>query len=418
MDINAGNILIILIGIALCFFGIYFKRSAQIMIGFAWGALFAWLVILVISVQGAMNEDSSVIAVFIVLAIGILMAVLSVKLERLLVTIQGVLLSLVITLSIFGSLLGDDGMAAAIIVSLIISAIMGYLLWMYYRYAFICETAIIGSIMINHVWLLGSEELNAFSVILTIIIAAAGIKVQSRWLRKMEGGTPKKRINIEKKINPVTPPPIQKPSVSRLFSNGDVQKAGMASLCTYEKLLVLIPIFVFVINNALNRYAMYMGSEGLYAFLESGWRVRSCLSLLLQGAFAGCIVYFVIYYETKVSAIYQLLYLLGFWGEILPIIQYGQSQVFSGSIQYGSMTLLKYCIPWLIFVGLDRALHSEKMKVIVMTVLSVLWFPAISDWLSYGGGFYVAFDMFYILPWIGNAGTVLGLVWLRKRRKY
>ena len=117
-------------------------------------------------------------------------------------------------------------------------------------------------------------------MILTIIIAAAGIKVQSRWLRKMEGGTPKKRINIEKKINPVTPPPIQKPSVSRLFSNGDVQKAGMASLCTYEKLLVLIPIFVFVINNALNRYAMYMGSEGLYAFLESGWRVRSCLSLL------------------------------------------------------------------------------------------------------------------------------------------
>ena len=103
-------------------------------------------------------------------------------------------MSLVITLSIFGSLLGDDGMAAAIIVSLIISAIMGYLLWMYYRYAFICETAIIGSIMINHVWLLGSEELNAFSVILTIIIAAAGIKVQSRWLRKMEGGTPKKRM--------------------------------------------------------------------------------------------------------------------------------------------------------------------------------------------------------------------------------
>lgn len=36
MDINAGNILIILIGIALCFFGIYFKRAAQIMIGFAW----------------------------------------------------------------------------------------------------------------------------------------------------------------------------------------------------------------------------------------------------------------------------------------------------------------------------------------------------------------------------------------------
>ena len=418
MDINAGNILIILIGIALCFFGIYFKRAAQIIIGFAWGALFAWLVILVLSVRGAMNEESSVIAILIVLAIGILMAVLSVKLERLLVTIQGVLLSLVITLSIFGSLLGDAGMVAAIIVSLIISAIMGYLLWMYYRYAFICETAMIGSIMINHVWLLGSEELSAFSVILTMIIAAAGIKVQSMWLRKMEGKMPKKRINIEKKMNPAPQPSIQKPPISDTFFNGNVQKAGMASLCTYEKLLVLIPIFVFVINNALNRYAMYMGSEGLYAFLDSGWRVRSVLSLLLQGAFAGCIVYFVIYYETKVSAIYQLLYLLGFWSEILPIVQYGHSQLFSGSMQYGCLTLLKYFIPWLIFVGLDCALHNEKTKVIVMTILAVLWFPAISDWLPYGGEFYVAFDMFYILPWIGNAGTVLGLVWLRKNRTY
>ena len=61
MDINAGNILIILIGIALCFFGIYFKRAAQIMIGFAWGALFAWLVILVLSVQAVSHHTGSVI---------------------------------------------------------------------------------------------------------------------------------------------------------------------------------------------------------------------------------------------------------------------------------------------------------------------------------------------------------------------
>ena len=39
MEINAGNILIILVGIVLCFFGIYLKRVTQIIMGFAWGAV-------------------------------------------------------------------------------------------------------------------------------------------------------------------------------------------------------------------------------------------------------------------------------------------------------------------------------------------------------------------------------------------
>ena len=154
MEINAGNILIILVGIVLCFFGIYLKRVTQIIMGFAWGAVIAFLLISGLAVGGMLDDSNEAIAILIVLAVGILMAVLAVKLERLLVMVQGVLLSFLICMVILGALLGNDGAAIAIILSLIISAVMGYLLWMYYRYAFICETAVVGSIMINHVWLI------------------------------------------------------------------------------------------------------------------------------------------------------------------------------------------------------------------------------------------------------------------------
>lgn len=143
MEINAGNILIILVGIVLCFFGIYLKRVAQIIMGFAWGAVIAFLLISGLAVGGMLDDSNEAIAILIVLAVGILMAVLAVKLERLLVMVQGVLLSFLICMVILGALLGNDGAAIAIILSLIISAVMGYLLWMYYRYAFICETAVV-----------------------------------------------------------------------------------------------------------------------------------------------------------------------------------------------------------------------------------------------------------------------------------
>lgn len=410
MDINAVNILIILIGIALCFFGIYFKRVAEIIIGFAWGAFFAYLFILWLSVESVLREGDEAIAILIVLALGILMAVLAIKLERLLVTIQGIMLSLLISLAIFGTLLGENGMIVAIIVSLIICAVMGYLLWMYYRYAFICETAIIGSIMINHVWLFGAEELNVFSVILTIIVAAAGIKVQSMWLKKMEGKTVGRGIDTENKIDFKTRTSAQMPSISGLFSHGDVQKAGMTNLCTYEKWLVLIPVITFFIDKIASIY-LYNISELTMNFFDSTWEMRNYLMIILEGAFVGCVIYFVIYYEFKVSAIFQLFYLLWLPIEISVFIRYSFVD-----LGYCLRMVLGYYIPWLIFLGLDRVLHSEMLKVLMMIIISIIWFPVINDWLLYTGELYIAVDIFYFLRWIGIAGTALLLVWMRKSR--
>lgn len=412
MEINAGNILIILVGIVLCFFGIYLKRVTQIIMGFAWGAVIAFLLISGLTVGGMLDDSNEAIAILIVLAVGILMAVLAVKLERLLVMVQGVLLSFLICMVILGALLGNDGAAIAIILSLIISAVMGYLLWMYYRYAFICETAVVGSIMINHVWLIhGPDELNVFSVLLTIAVAAAGIKVQSMWLRKMEGGTTGSRINIPKRNGSGTRPTIHRSSGSPLFSSWDVQKAGMESLCTYEKCLVIIPIMAFFVHKIVTMY-LYNISDATIDFFNSTWMLRNALMIILEGMFVGCVIYFIIYYEFKVAAIYQMLYLLWLPFQIIVLIQY--SYVGVGPLL---RNILAYYIPWLIFVGLDRVLHSEMLKITVITVASIVWFPLISEFVISGyWGFIIDKNTF--LRWIGIAGTVLGLAWLRKNRRY
>ena len=71
MEINAGNILIILVGIVLCFFGIYLKRVTQIIMGFAWGAVIAFLLISGLAVGGMLDDSNEAIAILIVLAVGI-----------------------------------------------------------------------------------------------------------------------------------------------------------------------------------------------------------------------------------------------------------------------------------------------------------------------------------------------------------
>lgn len=412
MNINGVNIFIILLGIVICFFGIYFKKAVQIIMGFVWGAGIAYLFVLFLSAERIMSggDADELIAVLIVLAVGILMAFLAVKLERLLVTIQGVLLSMLITLLICSVCFRDASTAFAVILLLLVAVVTGYLLWMYYRYAFICETAVVGSIMINHIWLFGSEDLEAFCVILTIAVAAAGIKVQSMWLRKMEGRTTGNRIHVKSK-NLINRQGIRTVSISGLFSNEDVKKASVSDICTYEKWLVLVPIITFSMDEIVSMY-LYNISQATAEFFGNTWEIRAALKVILTGVFVGCVIYFIIYYEIKVAAIYQLFYFVWLLFDIIRFIQYSYID-----LQYCLRMILAYYILWIIFAELDHILHSEKLKIIAMTVLAALWFPFVSEYIMYG---YMNIYMNYlvVLTWIGIVGAVLGLAWVRKNREY
>lgn len=411
---NTLDILIILIGILFCFFGIRFRRYVQIFFSFLCGCIFAYFIMFVLVMSRTVDDIEDMLAVFIVLAVGILMAIISWKFERLLVTIQAILLTLVITIVIVGLAFSDISFGVAFIISLIIAGIMGYITWMYYRYAFICETAIVGAIMINHIWLFGStsdigygyyEGGNIFAVLLTIITAIAGIIVQSKTLKRMEGRTNGKTPQWRNR-------PFSFNFVAEAFNRSDVKKLKASNLGLYEKLMVVAPISAFLVNRILN--SMYnTESESMHSILMSTGTFRMYLNVILEGIFVGGIIYFVIYYEFKVSAIYQLFYLACLPVEIWEQSNYGYSTMLSNGVGSAIMSILEYCIPWIIFLVLDRCIHNIKIKSIVMCILAICWFPAISVFLELGV-FYPAVSLYNCLKWLGIAGGIFVLPYLKK----
>ena len=415
MKMNAANVFIILVGILFCFFGIRFRRWVQVVFSFCCGAAFAYFILFLLVISRTIDDINEAFAVIIVLAVGILLAVISWKLERLLVTIQAVLITLAITIIIVGAAIEDISFAVAFIIALIIAGIMGYLTWMYYRYAFICETAIVGAIMINHVWLFGDtsrlaygyyEGGDIFAVLLTIITAVAGIIVQSKTLKNMEGRASGGGSSLGKLSSSFG-------SVINIFSGSDVQKLNSSSLCTYEKLMVIAPVIVFGVNGFLN--GMYYENLALDSFLMNTATFRMYMNAVLEGVFIGGIIYFVIYYEVKVSAIYQLFYLICLFVAFMQLSNYDYSYMLSNGIGNAVINILQYCIPWIVFLILDRCIHSEKAKMFTMCIVGIIWFPMISEFLCYGY-FYPTVNLYNCIKWIGIAVTVLGLAYFKKNK--
>lgn len=411
---NTLDILIILIGILFCFFGIRFRKYVQIFFSFLCGCGFAYFIMFVLVMSRTVDNIDDMLAVFAVLSVGILMAIFSWKFERWLVTIQAILITLVITIVIIGFAFSDISFGIVFIISLVIAGIMGYVTWMYYRYAFICETAIIGAIMINHVWLFGGtsgigygyyEDGNLFAVLLTIITAIAGIVVQSKTLKRMEGRT-------DGKTHQWRNLPFSFNFVTEVFNRSDVKKLRASSLNRYEKLMVVAPVSAFLVNRILN--SMYnTESESMYSILMSTGTFRMYLNVILEGVFVGGIIYFVIYYEFKVSAIYQLLYLTCLPVEIWEQSNYGYSTMLSNGAGAAILSILEYCIPWIIFLILDKCIHNIKIKSIVMCILAICWFPAISVFLELGV-FYPSVSLYNCLKWLGIAGGIFVLPYLKK----
>ncbi len=165
-------------------------------------------------------------------------------------------------------------------------------------------------------------------------------------------------------------------------------------------------------NRILN--SMYnTESESMRSILMSTGTFRMYLNVILEGIFVGGIIYFVIYYEFKVSAIYQLFYLACLPVEIWEQSNYGYSTMLSNGVGSAIMSILEYCIPWIIFLVLDRCIHNIKIKSIVMCILAICWFPAISVFLELGV-FYPAVSLYNCLKWLGIAGGIFVLPYLKK----
>ncbi len=202
MDLQAINIVIIIVGILVCFTAIVFKKLFEAILGFVWGFSLSYVILIIMALTGsyAVRDMDDATAILMMIVIGIIGAALSIWLERLLMSIQAFIMSFLISLLVIGMMLQDSDLTTAFIIAVVIAAIMSIFVWIYHKYAFIVITAITGSIMINHMGLLGGSDPsnalnqlvygrgidNTTAIFLTIIIAIAGIVVQSALLKAME----------------------------------------------------------------------------------------------------------------------------------------------------------------------------------------------------------------------------------------
>lgn len=126
MEFGAINLIIIIVGILVCFTAIIFKKLFEAILGFIWGFASAYIIMMLMALAGASQirnmDEATTIAMLLI--VGILMAIVTVWLEQLLITIHSVVISFVILLLLFGMLFQNEEFSAALRIALIIAVLI------------------------------------------------------------------------------------------------------------------------------------------------------------------------------------------------------------------------------------------------------------------------------------------------------
>ena len=430
MAISGGSWLIIIAGILICFAGILIKKIFEALLGFIWGIATGYLILIILALAGnhaVQNMNDSTVVVILIIA-GLILAALSVFFDRLMVAIRGFLISFFIMILILAVASYDMEMTTALAIAVIVAVIVAGVMWEYYKYAFIIECAITGSIMINHIGLMGganpqsfmSNTINGYrssdnstAVVITVLVAIAGIVVQSMILSKMEENGVIGTVKLGGGIHPTSESGL---ALTSLLPDSHIRKATIAAVRNYEKYLLIAPVIAFLILRLMSRYEYETSSKQIYNVLSQTWQVRHYLELICMGIFEGALIYFVIYYEIKVSAIYQLFALLWLPLELWDLIRYHFSSTLSRDPKYVVMSVGRYVLIWALLLVLDYGLKNEVAKYISMCVVTIFMITTGFSLLFYGNNsFYV--DLNNCIHWGMIVMTLTALVYLNKNGK-
>lgn len=422
MELNAGNWLIILIGILLCFTGILYKKVFEAILGFLIGAGTTLCALIVMALQeGAtifmvlgllQTEEGQKVLLFAVIC-GVIVAVLSMVFERILAVIRAFCGAFLLACLFFIIAFADVAGAICLLLALVVAFLWAYLMWKYADYPFIIESALIGALMIYHVGYAealsstgsssyygsyGSDSSTSFSgyVILTVLTMVAGIYIQIMILKRLKarkGGKEERKGEGDRKNE----------KWDQYFSDSHIEKETAWNVRYYEKYLALIPILAFGICPFLWQLS---GTQAFYQFLDY-------LQEFFIGAFAGVMIYFTIYYEKKVAFLYQLLYLSWFPANAYRAASNGYSLFAS----YGAELILKktvvFMLVWGILVLVDHLIKNVKLKIGALFVAAGFMLAWGIEWFTYDYWYFqISEDI--LCNWVG-IGVVLAL--LVKARK-
>ena len=336
------NVFIIIIGILVCFTAIVFKKIFEAILGFAWGFSLSYVILMLMALTGIsqIRDMSDATAIMLLVIIGIIVAVITVALDRLMVTIHSIIISFLLLFLLVGVVFQESDFSVALIIALVGAVIVGIIMWKWHKYAFIIETAVTGAIMINHFWLVpagsnyyslayGGSGINGNAVLVTIIVAIAGIFTQSNLLNRMETlATSRASIGGLGSTSSISAGDLINDISDRL--NNSVIINELLS----EKIWLLIALLGFIIFPILDDQS-YQFEYTMYNFVRQGCNITEMV------AFGG-----IIYFAYTKKALTGLVYCLP--GVVVRIYTEGfmwsLTHLSAAIITFGTVAVLAICL--------------------------------------------------------------------------
>lgn len=395
------NLILVIVGLIICFGGIYLRRVCSGILGFVCGVLGALAFAIVTVGLWHISDDSTILAVVIC---GIVCAILSAIYYKVCAAISSFLSTfafMIILLALAGDRDSEMGIIAlAAIIALVIAGIS----IKFYDYSFIITSAVVGAFIASvggyglvndydledmlSVIIWGSSSELSPVLVATIVLSIIGFCVQLRRL-KLAGSTKndsKQGDGIDheqfrqtvasisgqaKKIGQAAAPAFQNVSnqATEIWNQASTEKgrADLKEEVLREKLLFIAPVIAFLVIPLINKIIGYGG----YTFFSWIRNIASAVSL-------GTLIYFILKKDRRFAFFYTLLYTVGYIVFILiniPILRYY-------GFWYVLIELLNYLIIWFVLDVVSTKIKREEIKPIILLLIGAIMDIYIINWLA------------------------------------
>lgn len=395
------NLILMIVGLIICFGGIYLRRVCSGILGLLCGVLGAFVFALATVGLWSIGDDSTIVAIVIC---GVICAIISAIYYKVCAAISS-FFSTFAFVGLFIIFAGDmDSEAGIIVIAAIIALIVAGISIKFYDYSFIITSAVVGAFMASVggfglikdydledmlseiIW--GNSSRLSPIIIATVVLSVIGFCVQLRRLKLLGLASNSSYQDSEnrseqynqtvasisgqvKKIRQAAAPVFQNVNsqATDIWNQASTEKgrADLKKELLKEKLLFIAPVVAFFIIPLLTKIIGYAG----YDFFSWIRNIASAISL-------GTLIYFILNKDRRFAFFYTLVYTVGYLLFILiniPILGYY-------GFWYVLVELLSYLLIWLILDLISNKMKQDKAKPIVLLLIGVLLDIYIIDWLA------------------------------------
>lgn len=420
------NLLLVCVGLVICFGGIYFRKICAGIMGLIWGALLGVVIVVMMALSsggiwGLMysSEDSS--SMMIVIIAAIVVCALSAWLDKLCAAINAFLSSFFVILMIACLFAEDiDALSGIIIISVILAGCLAVAAYVYYNYAFILVTAFSGayiaslggvgliadgdlSEVLYSLFLNGDSEVASIVMVSTIILGCIGCFVQMKRLKQTSNpeiqnadaiDVTGKNINLDqinvaagkvadgaKKVGEAASPYLS--DIGNQFKtvwdelNTEQGRSNLKDTIASYKMLFIAPVLQFLLIPIIYRLLNSV------VYINAIFEIVYWISVVAEAASVGILAYVVITKDTKFNMIYQLPYLIGY-----IVFNFTYFEYYTGVAVV--VYIFKFLITWLVLYVVAKLIKKNEIKPLVLLIVAFIMYYFVINWLAY---FYVSFYM-------------------------